>query len=174
MDNIINIQIIKRKYSEVIKLWDGIINLIDNITVTTISICAIWFICAVIVKFGRSKQPNDNNTVKCGDKVKLVITDAHAIEQIQVLEELQEAYNHQICALQEIVSMQEQKLTSTKPAMQVGSVKGDYDKLSDISIRLIKSISDNNIKIAKLKGLSDKTAEQIYKIMCDNATEVRK
>lgn len=154
-------------------MWDGIINLIDNVAMITVGIGAIWFICAIIVKSGRNKQP-DEDTIKCGDRVKLVITDAHAIEQIQVLEELQEAYNHQICALQEMVNMQEQKLASTKSAMKVGSVKGDYDKLSDISIRLMKSISDNNIKIAKLKELSDETAEKIYNIMCNNATEVKK
>lgn len=154
-------------------MWDGLINLIDTFAIIVISIGVMWLICAIIVKFQHPKKQEDN-IIKSNDKVKLVITDTHAIEQIQILQELQDAYNNQIYTLQETVTMQEEKLQTVKSAMNTGSLHDDYDKLSNINIRLMKSISDNNIKIAKLKKMSDDITDKISEITYNNISEIKK
>lgn len=155
--------------------WNVWLGYAYTTTIVVLAICAVWLVCATILMHKNKHRKTttvEENKVKAGDRVKLVVEDPMIIEKIKLYQDRQDLYNEQITTYNEVIDSLNEELELTRIALTNGSVKGSYEKLKRKEGVLIKRIADYRLRVNKMMENSNKLTEQIRDLYIENGKRI--
>ena len=155
--------------------WNVWLGYAYTTTIVVLAICAVWLVCATILMYKNKHRKTttvEENKVKAGDRVKLVVEDPMIIEKIKLYQDRQDLYNEQITTYNDVIDSLNEELESTRTALTNGSVKGSYEKLKRKEGVLIKRIADYRLRVNKMMENSNKLTEQIRDLYIENGKRI--